>query len=746
MHNPLSLWGESLPPFWRSILAKAVRQSLLLTAFTVLVLTVCAFLIARGMLEQRVLAQLSSVATASEDTIEEALRASREQHVLLTTHSTIEKVLVGGESQAVFEEFFVALRRDYPEILGLRMYTESHELLVSVGAPVTPPRASRATTLIPLHGRRGWESYDISTPIRSPSGILRGFLSSRFAVSPISRILLRPLSSLGETASLTLGVEEEGSLLVLYQGGRPDTSYTISVGDVSNTSVKSLPIARGTVGEEGYMGATSEQGKEVLAAYRFLPSLGFGLAVQVEKVEALRAVTVLASFLTAVGVLLLLLSGSIAFLLAQQLADPLHALAIKLSHLRPGAWGLRRSVHTGDEVELLDCAVVDMAKRLQAIYDHLEEEVAARTEELKKQYLLDHTILESIQQGVVTVDHTGMIMEVNSAALSLLGLPKEKLLGVSAVSALKFCEGQDVVPPKKHPVVFCLQKRKSFRSVLGTRLNLLKDDREFLPIVLSAAPLIQHHRLHGVVVVFHDVTEERKLDYMKSEFISLASHQLRTPLSAFRWYLELLSGRGGKLSHEQREYVREMRHAADRMTNLLSALLHAAKLEGGTITADVRRVNLTDLVRELAEDWKHLASDAKLTSSLSLPSSAVWVMTDPVLLRIVLQNLMINAVKYSRPGGRVHLTLQCGKSSVRIAVHDTGVGVPVREQKNVFQKFFRASNIRSMDTDGSGLGLYISKSVVERLGGKLTFQSTEGKGSTFTVRLPRRVGKGRKRG
>jgi PAS domain S-box-containing protein len=400
---------------------------------------------------------------------------------------------------------------------------------------------------------------------------------------------------------------------------------------------------------------------------------------------------------------------------------------------------MRRSVHTGDEVEILESVLVDMAGRLQNVYRSQEHEIRRRTEELRHQYALDRTILENIEYGVVTVDRKGHITGINAAALHLLGEHEEHVTGLPVQEVMHICGHRGEPLKTVHPLIQCMKTGRTQKAAISAHFNVRRDDDTLLPVLYTASPFGPAGKIAGAVMVFQDVTEERKVDYLKSEFISLASHQLRTPLSAIRWYIELLSEKRNRMDNDQRGYIREMQKSAERMTALLTSLLRASRMEEQDLRPDLRLTDITSVLRELHEDFTPLTQQSGLQCSLSLPRSAVKITTDPTLLRIVLQNLLSNAVKYSVKNSKKTIVIEVveKKSGVSITVRDEGVGIPADEQKRIFQKFFRAKNVRKMDTDGNGLGLYITRTIVDRLGGSIVFNSTENKGTVFTVTLPK---------
>ncbi len=514
----------------------------------------------------------------------------------------------------------------------------------------------------------------------------------------------------------------EANALSLERGDGLLTNNLVSLGETARMSLVEEPHA-------------ILSNRALLSVSRWIESRNMHLVVQVNRAEALASASLLTYMLIAVGVGLLLLTLVIAFVLSRELTHPLRQLAQKISGLKPGSWGTSRTIHTGDEVELLDVRLGEMGNRLQRLYEHLEEEVGARTKELKQQYAFDRAVLEGIQHGVVTVDLNGRVSGANSAALSLLGMREEDLLTQRIEDAVPIYRLGINDPINPHPVRRCLKERKVFRPSPGTFHNIKCKDGTLLPTMFLVSPLLQGRRCFGTVLVFQDVRDERHMEELKSEFITLASHQLRTPLSILRWHMDLLKEED-HLNATQTASVEEMRLATDRMTNLLNALLQVAQLEGDGIKPKLHPVDMLAFIRTAAQEVETVAKRAEIKFLLLAPKQKISAMTDTVLLSIALQNLLTNAVKYSQKGGQVTLGLKRTRRAIEITVEDSGLGVPAKDQRHLFEKFFRAANVKKVDTDGSGLGLYISKMIIESLGGAISMNSNEGKGSIFTILLP----------
>ena len=229
----------------------------------------------------------------------------------------------------------------------------------------------------------------------------------------------------------------------------------------------------------------------------------------------------------------------------------------------------------------------------------------------------------------------------------------------------------------------------------------------------------------------------RQLDALKSDFVSLVTHQLRTPLSGVRWSLSmLLNNEMGELSTDQRVYLMKTYESNNRMITLINDMLNADRVESGTLKFKFSPTNLLDLLDNVLLELRPLADKKKTKILLSVAANIPKVLIDAENMRIVLQNLLDNAIKYSQEGTEVHVRISNNDSGVEISVQDHGIGIPLESQANVFKRFFRAENAVRTETDGTGLGLYIVESIIERHHGTIRFESEENMGTTFYVTVP----------
>ena len=224
---------------------------------------------------------------------------------------------------------------------------------------------------------------------------------------------------------------------------------------------------------------------------------------------------------------------------------------------------------------------------------------------------------------------------------------------------------------------------------------------------------------------------------MKSEFVSIVSHQLRSPLSNLRWALELLmSGRLGKIEEKQTEYFKILKENAARMRELISDLLIVSRIETATLPQKNEEFSLKDLTEKVLEGFEAFARASNVEIKFEAEKDLPLVFADPSQIRQVLENLVDNAIRYIHGRGKVEIKIKKRNKSLYFEIKDTGVGIPKEDRKYIFQKFFRSENVLKHQTQGSGLGLFIAKSIIERSGGRIGFRSEEEKGSTFWFSLP----------
>ncbi|MFA6039619.1 MAG: ATP-binding protein [Candidatus Peribacteraceae bacterium] len=716
-----------------SIRKRILWQSLLLTCFTVMVLSLLSSVVALFLIRNRVLGQLSSTLASRENLLSRSLQYDRERTALLGAEEALVRSLQAPTPSLPLQELWERLLSEQVPVEGLTLLNLQGVVQDHRGEDVPLPTAiPTATQLRPVLDRHGkWMATDAYAPVRNPQGELLGTLAIRYNPQPLFT-LLSDNPSIGTTVELLIIREVNGvaSLVYAHSGEQARRSS----GDVP---VSTFVIPDAVKGKGGVFVGKDEWGEDILASYQSVPATGWGMVLKVDTSDALQGWERFVYTLLFIDLFLVFLTGVFGLVLAKQLSSPIMDLAQKMRALNPKRWTFKRSVQTGDEVELLDVVAAELTSRLRTAYTSLEQKVEERTKELHRQYLLDRTILEHIEYGVLVVNPHGTVINVNPAGQHVLRLTREEIVGNVAANLLHFFRKNEPLRDLAHPVVQALHQKKAVHFFHNDHLTLFVGKHILLPVALTVTPLMDGRTLEGILVILQDIREENQIDAMKSDFIALASHQLRTPLASLRWYLELMQEeKEPKLSDVQKSFVEQMEYASKRMVTLLDDLLRITHLEGGEIHADKRDFDLRKLMLDLENEWKPLARERGLLCTFTLPRRAVRLSNDPILLHLVLQNLFTNAMKYSPNGTDIKINLSLLKRTAIITVSDNGMGIPTEEQKHVFEKFFRAKNVKRTDADGSGLGLYLTRMIVENLDGKIEFKSKPGKGTTFTVRLP----------
>jgi len=441
--------------------------------------------------------------------------------------------------------------------------------------------------------------------------------------------------------------------------------------------------------------------------------------------------------------LALLIAAMIAFILSvvlgsyisRSISKPVENLSQIAQSIAAGDLTKRAKVTSKDEIGQLAITFNGMAGKLKELYEGLEGKVRARTEELRKEKDKAVTILQGIGDGVFAVDTNHRITMFNRAAVVLSGFAAREAVGQRYDTILKFVSEED--EKINHRFIREAMTTGTAQEMSNPTVLIRKDGKR-IPVADSAAPLKDKGgNVIGCVVVFRDVTKEREIDRAKSEFVSLASHQLRTPLSTVNWYAEmLLEEDTGKSKEAQRRYLEKIYRNNQRMVGLVNALLNVSRIELGTLVVEPEPTDLQAVAKSALEELSLQIKDKKLEIRTHYSKDLPIVILDPKLMRIVFQNLLSNSVKYTSQGGKVDLVITKQKIDVLIRVSDTGQGIPKAQQSKIFTKLFRADNARIIDPDGTGLGLYIVKSVIEQFGGKIWFESEKNKGTTFYTTIP----------
>ena len=350
----------------------------------------------------------------------------------------------------------------------------------------------------------------------------------------------------------------------------------------------------------------------------------------------------------------------------------------------------------------------------------LDRQVAQQRIELERHA----RVLQHVDRGVFLVDDRGIVRYWNPAAQAITGLEAESIVGGRADDVIP---GWVAIGPEIPTAT-----EPGPGSLLSKTLPLEIDGRE-LWIQISGVEFED-----GVVYAFRNLTEERALDALKSDFIATVSHELRTPLAAIYGCARTLLRRDLQLGEDDRARLLEVvAQESERLTRIVGDILLANQIDAGRLRLKDLEVDVAELARAVVEEMEATLSGKEgIVLELDTPASLPRVSGDEDKLRQVLLNLIDNAVKYSPDGGRVTVRVEQRDSGLRIAVTDEGLGIAHGEQQRIFGKFYRIDPQQTRGVGGTGLGLYICRELVRHMAGRVTVTSREGHGSTFVIDLP----------
>ena len=397
----------------------------------------------------------------------------------------------------------------------------------------------------------------------------------------------------------------------------------------------------------------------------------------------------------------------VAWFLARWISAPLREIRRAAEVIAAGDFARRVPLASRDEIGGVAAALNRMAEELSSRLDRLREE-RSRLE----------AVLAGMREGVVAVDRWGGILHVNRAARDLLGLSGE-VTGLRAGEVLRF-------PALEEALRRVLEGGDPAKVVL-------EDGPRALEIVVD--PVAGGR---GAVLVARDVTEERRYDRLRKEFVANVSHELRTPLTLIRGYVETL--REGALEDRERAagFLETIEKNVRRLGAVVEDLLELSRLESGEPLLKLRPVRPRALLEKVREDFRPLAEKKRQTLSVVSDPDLPPFQADPDFLERALRNLVDNAVKYVQEGGAITLGAGAEEGRVVFKVIDNGPGIPRADLPRIFERFYRVDKSRSRELGGTGLGLAIVKHIAQLHGGDVAVESEPGSGCVFTIRLPRR--------
>ncbi len=367
----------------------------------------------------------------------------------------------------------------------------------------------------------------------------------------------------------------------------------------------------------------------------------------------------------------------------------------------------------------------------------LRVELKVEKQKLLEAIQFNESLISSIGDGVIIVNEYGIIARVNDSALKMLGYRRKELIKTWLPKVLpsKDKDGNDI-PIAERPAV------KALLSGLPTNeiTSYIRKDGSLFPVSGTAAPFLFNSKPRGAIIVFRDFSIEQAVNRAKDEFVSLASHQLRTPLTSIMLYTQMIKDdENNNLNEELSGHLSKIGASTISMMELVGDFLNIAKLELGHIELNQNEADLLTIIDRQLDNIEAVIYDNKVKLEYTKPNKPFFLETDVQLLGEVMHNLFTNSIRYrSSQNPKLKVRVANKKDFYHISVEDNGIGIPEASKDRIFERLFRADNAKEVHSEGTGLGLYLVKKIVETLGGKIWFESKENIGTTFFVDIPKR--------
>lgn len=410
------------------------------------------------------------------------------------------------------------------------------------------------------------------------------------------------------------------------------------------------------------------------------------------------------------------LSMGLAWVLFQRVMRPLNEVNIVAQEIAKGNLDRELHIYSNDEFGQLARSINEMAHQLKNTVDEITE---ARNQA--------RAILNSMGDGVVALNKSAEVLFVNPVVEQVFGINQAASQGKNILGVIRNYEVERIL-----------------KRALKTEKTITEEVRLIYPELkvfrFHATPLQGHgQQSGGVVILLSDITERKKLEDMRTEFVANVSHELRTPLTSIRGFLETLLNGTIEDTVTTRHFLEIMSKETERLTRLIDDLLNLSKIEERRVVHRWQQIQLTDTINRVVTMFRSQAGDKNLDVITDIPPKLPFIQGDPDMLAQVLINLVDNAIKYTPAGGQIIIRARVAEENVKVEVEDTGIGIPPENLPRIFERFYRVDKARSRELGGIGVGLAIVKHVIRAHGGKVGVESTAGKGSTFTFTLP--VGK-----
>ncbi|MBU2591314.1 MAG: ATP-binding protein [Nitrospinota bacterium] len=408
-----------------------------------------------------------------------------------------------------------------------------------------------------------------------------------------------------------------------------------------------------------------------------------------------------------------ILSALVSYSASLFISRPIREISRAAKDIADGDYSKKISLRSEDEIG-----------DLSSIFNHMAGQVKSRIGEVNESKSRLEAVLLSMFEGVMVVDSKGSIILINQPLKNVLKIEEE--------------------PSGKRPIeaIRNLQIQEIADNILHTKEGLISEEITILlpvekTLLVHATPVKKGGKTEGAVLVFHDVTNLRRLEKVRQDFVANVSHELRTPISSIIGYAETLLDGALRDEENATDFLNIILTDSNRLATLIDDLLSLAKIESGKIMMEKRPCQLLPIAEQVLASLKGHIEGKEIKIKIDIPENIPSVSADETRIKQVLLNLIDNAVKYNIQGGKISISADETNDSVKVNISDTGIGIPRKDLPRLFERFYRVDKARSRELGGTGLGLSIVKHIIHSHNGEVSVQSVEGEGSTFSFSLPK---------
>lgn len=573
------------------------------------------------------------------------------------------------------------------------------------------PRVTIAVPLVAFTKPQDLSAISTAEPgvIRSQDDI-KGALVAQVSLEGLWQSVLS--SALGNTKGYAYVIDDKGTVIAHPDSKLPQQKYDASQVPVvaAYLSNNNKPLSKGTVGR-------SEKGIDSLATYQKVPATNWAVVFSEPLSGIYASVEQISLFGAILTLIVIVVAGGLSIAVSRYFINPILRIAETAERIGRGEFDatvppLRRS----DEIATLGKRINDMGLSLKQFVAHIQTE--------RNQLEI---ILNSTAEAVIALGDEDRIVIANNAATKLTTQATDKLVGQYMSEVFSWTKNQ-----KAYFIDYMSPGTTTYEE-----LEYKSPDGITHYVNLVVAHVDQSVEGVRAIVTIHDDTKSRELDNMKLDFVSLAAHELRTPITGIRGYLELVMYKfDSELNDQVKKYINHAHNSSLELIGLINNLLSISRIERGALSLVMEKVDWADAIAHTLTNAQFNAREKHVELSYEGPTSGSFVVADSIAIQEVLNNLVSNAVKYTPDGGRITVRMHQENEQFITEVIDNGIGIPANAIPHLFTKFYRVHGGLASGSGGTGLGLFISKSIVERHGGKIWVTSEEGKGSTFAFTLP----------